>query len=133
MTPAHRRLAASLLVLTGLFANGSLFAGARYLTWPVGPFPLGNLLTVVGLVALPAAAGLFTERDSWLRRLCVLAVIVGLLWYPISIVLAGNVFLNFSNDSGQTWLGLTVATSVLALLAPLLVVIARLVALFRSS
>ncbi len=121
MSAVQRLLLATLLVGTTVFAAASLVSGAGYLVWPIGPFPLGNLLTVFGLVGAPTAAWLYAGSRAWLRRLCIVAIVLALAWYPVSILLAGNVNLSFSGNRGQPWLVLTGISSLLSLLMPFVV------------
>ncbi len=122
MTSSQRLLLATLLVSTTVFAAASLVSGASYLLWRIGPFPLGNLLTVLGLVGTPLAAWLYAGSRAWLRRLCVVTITLALAWYPFSILLAGNLNLSFSGNRGLPWLVLTGVSSLLSLTVPFVVV-----------
>ena len=124
-------LAVALLAVT-VFATASLVKGAGYLLWPVGPFPLGNLLTVAGLVAAPLAAMLYAGERRWLRGLCWFAVALAVLWYPVSIAMAGNLNLTFYGDRGLSWYVMTGASVLLSLLSPVVVAVARLFDALRN-
>ncbi len=120
-----RLLLATLLVAITAFAVASLVSGADYLVWPVGPFPLGNLLTALGLLGAPTAAMLYAGSRLWLRRLCLVAMGLALAWYPVSALLAGNLNLTFSGDRGLAWLALTGLSALLSLLVPLITALVR--------
>lgn len=77
--------------------------------------PLGNLLTVAGLVSLALAAVQLSQ--GWLRRVAWLAVWLSVAWYPACILLAGNTALNFSGQRGVMFLWLTAITVLLVLLS----------------
>ncbi len=126
-------LLASVLVAVTVFAAVSLISGATYLLWPVGPFPLGNLLTAAGLVSPPLAAWLYAGNRRWLRGFCLVAMTLAALWYPVSIVMAGNPSLNFTGYRGVPWVWLTLGSAVLSLLSPVLVAGARLIDRLRRS
>lgn len=127
MGNTQRLLLAILLLGSTVFATASLINGADYLLWSVGPFPLGNVLVVLGLVGAPAAAWLYAGPQRWLRRFCIFAILLALLWYPISILMSGNLYLNFSGDRGEFWWVMTVASVLWSLLTPFVVVIIRLI------
>ena len=99
----QRLLLALALVAVAVFATASLINAADYLLWPVGPFPLGNLLTAAGMVAPALAAWLYAGDRRWLRGYCVLFI----------------------------WL--TLACAVTSLLAPVMVAIVRLVDVLRRK
>ena len=120
-----RLLLATLLVAITAFAVASLVSGADYLVWPVGPFPLGNLLTALGLLGAPTAAMLYAGSRLWLRRLCLVAMGLALAWYPVSALLAGNLNLTFSGDRDLAWLALTGLSALLSLLVPLITALVR--------
>ncbi len=122
----QRLLLATLLVGMTVFAIASLVSGADYLLWPVGPFPLGNLLTVLGLIGAPLASMLYAGSRNWLRRLCLVAVSLALAWYPVSALLSGNLNLIFSGDRGLAWFALTGVSTLLSLLVPILTAFIRL-------
>ncbi len=132
MTSAQRRGLAVLLVATTVFAMAALVSGAAFLVQPIGPFPLGNLLTVLGLVGMPLAAWLYSGSRAWLRGFCVVAIALALAWYPVSIALAGNLHLSFSGNHGFTWLVITAVITLLSLSAPMVVAIVRLVDRLRG-
>ncbi|MEM7612923.1 MAG: hypothetical protein AAF270_14660 [Pseudomonadota bacterium] len=101
------------LILLGLagFAIYALVVSAPLLLWQLpGGLPFGNLLTAAGLCALPAAALALSRAGSWHHWLAIGALIISALWLPVSIALAGNLSLNFSNSNGVFWLRLTVIT-----------------------
>ncbi|MEM8681839.1 MAG: hypothetical protein AAGF72_00325 [Pseudomonadota bacterium] len=109
------------LLAIAIFATASLVSGADYLLQPVGPFPLGNLLTTAGLASLPLAAWLYAGDRRWLNWLCLFAVVLAVCWYPASAALAGNLNLEFSGQRGGYWVMLTLASAVLSVMTPVVV------------
>jgi hypothetical protein len=92
---------------------GSLAAGASFVDWALpGGLPFGNLLAAVGLCALAGAALALCPPDSLRRRVAWIVLFAAALWLPFSIVLAGNLALDFSGARGNLW---WMATSALAL------------------
>ncbi|MEO1247387.1 MAG: hypothetical protein AAFX56_17000 [Pseudomonadota bacterium] len=100
----------TLLVVVAIAAFASLFTGAGFLVWLLpGGLPLGNALTAIGLCAAGAAAIRLSPRGSFLRALSMFALGSSLLWLPVSIVLAGNLELNFSGHRGSVWIWMSIA------------------------
>jgi hypothetical protein len=92
---------------------GSLAAGTGFIDWTLpGGLPVGNLLAAVGLCALAGAALALCPPDSLRRRVAWIVLLATALWLPFSIVLAGNLALDFSGARGNLW---WMATSALAL------------------
>jgi hypothetical protein len=98
------RIALALLVLAGLsigaLASGSGLAEHRL----PGGLPLGNLLMATALGALAGAAWVLCPRGSARWRFAGVALAASLLWLPASVLLAGNLALNFSGARGTVWL-----------------------------
>lgn len=106
-----RKLAIAALVLLPL-GWISLLAGRYELlegNLP-GGLPAGNLLAAITFAAWPAAAVLIARPGSLARRLAIGALALALAWLPVSLLLAGNLALNFEGLRGTLWMGLTVLT-----------------------
>lgn len=108
-----------------------LALGPRFLLGDVpGMFglPWGTLLAAVGFVAAGLAGWMAAPIGSPLRVVGALALANALVWLPVSIAIAGNVRLVFSNqpERSQLWFGYTLLTGVAVLV---LAVIGR----FRRS
>ncbi|HEY5804710.1 MAG TPA: hypothetical protein VIT90_13545 [Lysobacter sp.] len=121
-TPATRQTAVIVAVLLtfAAFAIWSLATGADYLGQVLpGGLPLGNALAATFLCALAAAAVGMSVRGTVLRRVSLAALMAAAAWLPVSILLAGNLALNFAGGRGDAWLmlSLAVAMAVLATLA----------------
>lgn len=96
----------------------ALVMGAPLLLWDLpGGLPLGTALAALGLCAPAAAAVLLSPPGSMDRRLAQVALVAGIAWLPVSVLLAGNLRLNFTGDRGFTWLVLTGTTALLVILA----------------
>ncbi len=69
-----------------------------------GTIPLGTFITWAGMIALPLAIYWGIEElrrpsnrvDLILSRLLMVIIILGILWVPISYLLAGNISFSFS-------------------------------------
>jgi hypothetical protein len=113
--PWVRRAWVAAAVLAFLLAAGGLLSGRPWLGNPTHLFgiPAGNLLAWVAVVALPVAARM-AARAGRLRQLAAALVIAALAWLPVSILLAGNVALNFQGGGRLlAWLVYTGAMLVL--------------------
>jgi hypothetical protein len=101
----YRKIVIVILLLLAIFAFASLVTGAEYLQiLLLGGLPLGNVLTAVGLCSASWAAYLLAEGQGVFRCIALVALVVSLVWLPVSITLAGNLALNFSGDLGSVWL-----------------------------
>ena len=78
-------------------AGAALLTGEPWLGSPtaLAGIPAGNLLAWILAMSPPLAAWLFVGHGA-LRRLVAILALMGVLWLPVSILLAGNVSLNFS-------------------------------------
>ena len=100
-----------------IIAIGLLVTGSSILTIALdseGKIPLGNLITWAGMIALPLAVywgsnSLRNPQGRWpliLSILLKIALVMALLWVPISFFLSGNFNFSFSNRpefrGGQT-------------------------------
>jgi hypothetical protein len=103
-----------LLAIAG-FSIGGLVFGASYSEWMLpGGLPFGNLLAATGLCSLAGLAFSLAPPASMRRRVSRLALFAAILWLPLSIVLAGNLALNFSGVRGTIWFALSSATAITA-------------------
>ena len=103
-----------LLLAVAALAMGSLVSGAGHLeqTLP-GGLPLGNAVTALALVCPALAAVLISRPQSACRRASQTAFAAAVLWLPISVILAGNLTLNFVGRRGVVWLALSLVTLML--------------------
>jgi hypothetical protein len=116
--PWARRAGFAAAVLAFLLAAGGLLSGRPWLGNPTHLFgiPAGNLLAWVAVAALPVAARM-AARTGRLRQLAAALLIAALAWLPVSILLAGNVALNFQGGGRLlAWLAYTGAMLVLPVL-----------------
>lgn len=110
---------AALLAVTG-FALLSLASGAEYLDVMLpGGLPLGNLLTALGLCSAAGVAFRLSRPATALGVAAIASLVGAGAWLPASILLAGNLSLNFSGWRGTAWLlfSLVVALVVISTLA----------------
>jgi hypothetical protein len=132
MKPIYRWLLLAAAQLVFLLAAVHLALGHHGLASPAGPFgiPRGNLLAWAMIAALPLAAWLALLNSS-LSRVALVLAILGTLWLPVSILLAGNVELNFAGGLPLlAWLAYTAV----CLLGPVLLALGWLVLrFFRGS
>lgn len=118
MKPLYRWTLLALAQLVFLLAAVHLALGHHGLAGPTGllGIPRGNLLAWAMIAALPLAAWL-ALLDSGLARAALVIFILGLLWLPVSMLLAGNLQLNFAGGLPLlAWL----AYSAVCLLGPVL-------------
>lgn len=128
-----RRVVAVLLLLVAGLAARSLASGTAPLDAALpGGLPLGNLLAAVALGALAGASVALARPDGAIGRLARIVLLAAAAWLPLSLLLAGNVALNFSGWRGTAWLLLS-AGILLAVLATLaLALLANLAAAIRD-
>ncbi|WP_130287458.1 hypothetical protein [Aquimarina brevivitae] len=99
----------SALLIT-LAALTLLITGSPVLNWSVdanNQFPLGTIITWAGMIGLPATLyfgirALRKPTPSFHKILSLLlriAIVLGILWVPLSYVLAGNFSFSFSNKA----------------------------------
>jgi len=124
----HPRWKIAALAVLGMFALGSLVAGAPYLdsTLP-GGLPFGNALAAVGLCAI-AACGVATARRRVMRHVAFVALFASAAWLPVSIAMAGNLTLVFSGARGDAWIAWSAGVAVLSIGSLALATLQRLVA-----
>lgn len=112
----QKLLTALVLFALAAISIGVLVFGAAYSEWILpGGLPLGNALAAIGLCSLAGSAYSLSPVGSVRRRICQAALVVTVLWLPISIALAGNLELNFSGSRGTAWLVISSATAIAAL------------------
>ncbi|MFU8897174.1 MAG: hypothetical protein ACNA8J_12415 [Gammaproteobacteria bacterium] len=118
---AKRGIAVAAALLAFCIALAALLAGQPWLGKPALLFgiPAGNLLAWLLMFSLPLAAWLLLPTGR-LRRANLLPVLMGACWLPVSIVLAGNIYLNYM---GGWRLGLWLAYSGVNLGMPLLLLL----------
>jgi len=105
---SKRNITAASLLAIAILAALSLVYGASYLELPLpGGLPIGNLLAALGLCAIPGAALALSPRGTALRKASGTLLICASLWLPLSVVLAGNLQLNFGDGRGASWLALS--------------------------
>ncbi len=116
-----RRLDAGVVSLLAILALAVLLFGAdRLETRLPGGLPLGNALAAASLILFACAAVLVSALSPALRGFSIGALALAVLWLPVSILLAGNLDLNFDGAAGGTWLAFTAVVTVASLGAFLL-------------
>lgn len=110
-----RAFALGALLSWAPLALAALVSGSEWLGAELpGGLPLGNLLGASILFA-PALAGWLAARPRTRQRLwSTMTLVAALAWLPVSMLLAGNVALNFHGDRGVAWMGFS-AVVVIAL------------------
>jgi hypothetical protein len=117
-----------------LLATASVVAGRPWLEQPTPLFgiPIGNLLAWLMAFSLPLTAWL-ALRNSALHWPLLVLVLLGTLWLPVCILLAGNVYLNYAEDMPFV---ASLVYSGFCMVLPLVLVagwsVVRLLAQFRS-
>lgn len=112
------KLIVLILLAVAVLALGWLVSGAGELEQVLpGGMPVGNVLTAIALVAPALAAVLLSRAGSRCRQMAKLALVGAVLWLPLSVVLAGNVQLNFSGSRGAAWLALSLLTLVVVMVS----------------
>lgn len=100
--------AAATLVAVAAFSGLLLLSGSGVPeTVLPGGLPAGNALVALALLAIAAAGHVLGTGPRWLARGGLAAA---LAWLPASVLLAGNLALNFREWRGAAWLGLSLAT-----------------------
>lgn len=114
-------------MVAGSAALALIVGGGAWLLDPWFGVPAGNVLAVVALTGV-AEAALAMAPPGWLRRAARLGLVLAVLWFPASALLAGNLALVFDGAAGLYWMGLTGAVAAYLLLVAAAVAIARWVA-----
>ena len=101
-----------LLILIDGFIIYSMLSSSSILvaTYFEGRFPVGNLLVGFLLATFPLIFGLLWENkvrnrmDRWSNLLLLVAVVMGILWWPFGRLMTGNWFNNFDgSDPDWVW------------------------------
>lgn len=122
------------LVLIFVLIVYSLLSAQPYLLWTLpGGLPLGNLLAAVGLCAASATGLCIHARCSVLWFIALLALLLSIVWLPVSIVQAGNLELNFSADSNSSNFYFSGLTLLMALFSLIIAISVFIVKLYRRS
>lgn len=101
----NKGITAAVLLAFVAFVVLSLFRGAPYLETPLlGGLPLGNALAALALCAVAGAATALSLRGTMLRAAALVSLVGAALWLPVSLLLAGNLQLNFHSGRGAAWL-----------------------------
>ena len=120
------------LLLTTAFAVTSLASGAGFLGAPLpGGLPLGNALAALGLCAAAGAAIGLGRAGTMRRAVAIVALLAAGAWLPVSVVLAGNLALNFSGGRGQAWMAISLATVLLVAISLAWALVAALLSVCR--
>lgn len=110
----------------------SLVTGADYLNIVLpGGLPAGNAVAALGLISLACVPVCLSPRGSLLRRASLVILAGAAIWLPVSIVLADNLPLSFTDWRGSVWLGFSLIIHVAALGALVWAVFDRLLAVLR--
>ncbi len=122
------------LLAIAAFAVWSLVSGATYLEAVLpGGLPLGNALSALGPCAVAGAAVLLSAPRTALRAVSVASLIAAAAWLPVSIVLAGNLALNFQGWRGAAWFVYTIAVVAVAFGSFLWALVSALLAMRRRA
>lgn len=123
-----------ILLAIAAFAVLSLASGSTYLEVMLpGGLPLGNVLSALAPCAIAGATVLLSAPRTALRVVSVTSLIAAVTWLPASVVLAGNLALNFSGWRGSVWFAYTIAVAVVALGSLVLALVASLFAIRRRA
>ncbi len=100
-----------LLLAATAAAVASLVTGASYLGFVVsGGLPVGNVIAAIALIAPAVLAVVVSAPGSALKTAALVMLCAALAWLPVSILLAGNLALNFSGWRGSAWMGFSLVT-----------------------
>jgi len=122
------------LLASAVVSLASLMSGASYLEFALpGGLPAGNALAAIGLASTAALPVLLSPAGSALRAAALAALAAATAWLPLSIVLAGNLTLNFASGSGSIWQGFTLAVILFVLCTLAWALVSRLVSMRRRN
>lgn len=147
-----RKIIITLSLITFLFSAYLLLTGSELLMYPLikSPvLPLGNVITWLGFIAFPLSVwfgigSLYnpqTKADRIFRRLAIVLVVLGLLWAPVSFLLAGNLTNEFSGSAvgfqgspqaSEIFWGFSYVVAAAPVVLILLVLINKFIRLFRK-
>ncbi|MEL7122976.1 MAG: hypothetical protein AAFO07_26240 [Bacteroidota bacterium] len=124
-----------LILLNGLIIY-AFVTGASILnmTFFNDRFPVGNLLVGILLTTFPMIFWLLWKnkvRNRWSNGLLVIAMILGILWWPYGRLVSGNWFNNF-DGSDPAWLWKNTSFWYLTYAVPIITLIAVLIRLISS-
>jgi hypothetical protein len=88
-----------------------LVSGHPLLNWPENGLPIGTLLAGVMVASLGAMPLALARPGGWAARIAKAAFALAIAWLPLSLLLAGNLRLNFEGgwrSDAATWLGMAV-------------------------
>ncbi|MBO6607321.1 hypothetical protein [Psychroserpens sp.] len=105
-----RRLLFILALIVFVVTLVLLVTGSKWLVISLSDtqnIPSGTFITWLGLIALPASIilginGLYfpkNKRDRLFKKIMLFAVILAILWVPISYLLAGNLSFSFTEKA----------------------------------
>jgi len=117
------------VVSTALLVSGSDRLG----TVLPGGLPAGNALSALALVSLAAIPLVLGKPGSALRKVGRIVFMAAVAWLPVSIALAGNLFLNFSEWRGTVWLGFTATVHLAALALAVWALVGSMLAWWRQA
>lgn len=97
----------SIITLTSifllLFTVGSFLSGAKFLEYLIFDIiPIGNLLVPAALISISSLAIQIKQESKLIRIASIVSIIAALGWFPIGIILSGNIELNFVNDASDS-------------------------------
>jgi len=117
----RKALFATALSVASVLCIAALASGATFIGAPLpGGLPAGNAITWLCLLGLSTAALLLAVPGSLIRTLAWAALAGSIAWLPASILLAGNLALNYSGAIGTYWLSASFGLFVLAVATLLL-------------
>lgn len=129
---SNSRQVVIVLLAVAAFALVLLAYGAAFLEVPLpGGLPLGNALAALGLCAAAGAAIGLGGAGSVLRAVAIAALLAAAAWLPVSVMLAGNLALNFSGGRGEAWMAISLATVLLVAASLTWAVVAALLSMRR--
>jgi hypothetical protein len=112
------RYTIALLVVVALASFAALFSGGAFLEAALpGGLPVGNALVVIALCSLACAAIAISRPGTLVRYVSVASLVAAAAWLPVSIGLAGNLNLNFSDSWWDVWVALSLSTVALVFVA----------------
>jgi hypothetical protein len=129
-----RRTSAAILAGVAAFSLLSLMLGAPYLDALLpGGLPLGNVLAALSLCAVAGGSVGLSVRGTAMRAVALASLVAAAAWLPVSIMLAGNLSLNFSGDRGTAWLAFSFLIAVGVLITLVCALAISLLARYRRS
>lgn len=127
-------LLAAALFVASVLCIAALSSGAAFISATLhGGLPVGNAIAWLGLLGLPSAALLLAARGSLIRKLAWVAFAGAIAWLPASLLLAGNLALNFSGGTGAIWLSASLGLFVLAVATLLLAAASAVIRRLRGA